>query len=134
MGDFNAKHTDFNCSKRDKQGIALKKALYDADILIVENSIPTHQDTWTNTSDIIDYVISSRAVYNNTQNLSLNNDRSSDHLAILFNFSTKINRSIFLPNEVNLYHKVHWDPVNSSVSNQLATIWKVMWFLIENYV
>ena len=44
-GDLNAKHTDFICSKTDKLGIALKTALYGADLFIAENSIPTHQNS-----------------------------------------------------------------------------------------
>ena len=121
-GDLNAKHTDFNCSKTDKWGIALKKALYNADLFIAENSKPTHTDSRTNTSEIIDYIISSPAIYNNIQNLSLNNDLSSDHSAILFDFSTNINKSIPLPIKVKLYHKADWHSINSSFSKQLAIL------------
>ena len=71
--------------------MALKKALYDADLFVAENSKPTHRDSRTNTSDIIDYIISSPAIYNNIQNLTLNNDLSSDHSAILFDITTNIN-------------------------------------------
>ena len=46
----------------DKWGIALKKAFYKADVLISENSIPTHRDSRTNVNDIIDYVMSSPAI------------------------------------------------------------------------
>ena len=103
-------------------------------MFIAEKNIPTHQGSWTNTSDNIDYVISSRAIYNNIQDISLNNNLSSDHSAILSNFSANINKSISPPNKVNLYHKANWDSVNPSLSNQLATIREVTWFLIENYV
>lgn len=48
-GDLNAKHTDFNCSKKDKWGIALKKSLYNAGFFISENSLPTYGDSRTNT-------------------------------------------------------------------------------------
>ena len=57
------KHTDFNFTKADQWGIALKKPLYGPDILVTENNIPTHRDSRTNTSDIIDDVISSPAIY-----------------------------------------------------------------------
>ena len=56
-GDLNAKHTDFNCTKTDRWGMALKKALYNADLFIADNSLPIHRDSRRNTSDIIDYVI-----------------------------------------------------------------------------
>ena len=88
-GDLNAKHTDFNCTKTDRWGMALKKALYDADLFVAENSKPTRRDSRTNTSDIIDYIISPPAISNNVQNLTLNNDLSSDHYAILFDLTTK---------------------------------------------
>ena len=40
----NTKHTDFNCTKMGRWGIALEKALYNADLFIADNSIPTHRD------------------------------------------------------------------------------------------
>ena len=49
-----------------------------------------HEDSRTNASDIIDYVISLTAIYNKIEKLSLNNDFSSDHSAILVNFLTNI--------------------------------------------
>ena len=42
-GDHKVKHTDFNCTKTDKCGMTLKKALYNADLFIAENSKPTHR-------------------------------------------------------------------------------------------
>ena len=66
-GDLNAKHTDFNCTKTDKWGMALKKALYNADLFIADNSKPTHRDSRTNSSDIIDYIISSPAIFNKSK-------------------------------------------------------------------
>ena len=77
--------------------MALKKALYNADLFFVDNSKPTHRDSRTNSSDIIDYIISSPAIFNKVQNLTLNSDLSSDHSAILFYFSTNFNKSIVLP-------------------------------------
>ena len=114
--------------------MALKKALYDADLFVAENSKPTHRDRRTNTSDIIDYIISSpsdiinyiissSAVYNNIQNLILNNDLSSDHSAILFHITTNIIKSTPPPIKVKLYHKADWDSINSSLAKQL-TIFK----------
>ena len=44
--------------------MALGKALYNADLFIADNSISTHRDSRSNTSDIIDYVISSLAIFN----------------------------------------------------------------------
>ena len=121
-GDLNAKHTDFNCTKTDRWGMALKKALYNADLFIADNSLPTHRDSRTNTSDIIDYVISSPAIFNKIQNLSLNSDLSSDHSAILFNFLVNLNKCIIPPIKVKLYHKAEWDSINSSLSNQLTIL------------
>ena len=69
-GDLSAKHTDFNCTKMGRWGIALKKALYNADLFIADNSIPTHRDSRTNSSDIMDYIISSPAIFN-TSKISL---------------------------------------------------------------
>ena len=40
------------------------KALYNADLFIADNSIPTHRDSRTSSSDIIDYIISSPAIFN----------------------------------------------------------------------
>ena len=51
--------------------MALKKALNDADLFVADNSKPTHRDSKTDTNDIIDYIISSPAIYNNIQNLTL---------------------------------------------------------------
>ena len=121
-GDLNAKHTDFNCSKSDKWGLALKKALYNGDLFIAGNSKPTHRDGRTNKSDTIDYIISSPAIFNKIQNLTLNNDLSSDHSAILFDFSTNLNKSILPPIKVKLYHKADWDSINSSLSKHLTIL------------
>ena len=121
-GDLNAKHTDFSCTKTDRWGMALKNALDNADLFIDDNSIPTHRDSRTNASDIIDYVISSPAIFNKIQNLSLNSDLSSDHSAILFNFLTNLNKCIIPPIKVKLYHKAEWDSINSSLSNQLTIL------------
>ena len=99
--------------------MALKKALYNADLFIADNSIPTHRDSRTNTSDIIDYMISSPAIFNKIQNLSLNIDLSSDHSAILFDFLTNLNKYNIRPIKVKLYHKAY---INSSLSNQLTIL------------
>lgn len=45
----------------DKWDIALKNALYNADLFIANNSIPTHQDSRTNSNVRIDYITSSLA-------------------------------------------------------------------------
>ena len=102
--------------------MALKKAFYNADLFIADNSIPTHRDSRTNTSDIIDYVISSPAIFNKIQNLSLNSDLSSDHSAILFDFMTNLNKCIIPPIKFKLYHKANWGSINSSLSNQLSIL------------
>ena len=75
-----------------------------------------------NTSDIIDYLISSPTIFNKIQNLSLNSDLSSDHSAILFDFLTNLNKCIIPPIKVKLYHKAEWDSINSSLSNQLTIL------------
>ena len=80
--------------------MALKKAFYNSDLFIADNSTPTHRDSRTNTSDIINYVISSSAIFNKIKNLSLNNDLSSDHSAILL---TNLNKCIIPPIKTNLY-------------------------------
>ena len=121
-GDLNAKHIDFSCTKTDKWGMALKKALYAADLFVAENNKLTHRDSKTNTNDIIDYIISSPAIYNNIQNLALNNDLSSDHSAILFDFTTNINKFTSPPLKVKLYHKADWDSINSSLAKQLTIL------------
>ena len=102
--------------------MALKKALYNADLFIADNSIPTHRDSRTKTRDIIDYVMSSPAIFNKIQNLSLSSDLSSDHSAILFEFLTNLNKCSILPIKVKLYHKADWDSISSSLSNQLTII------------
>ena len=102
--------------------MTLKKTLYDADLFVAENRKPTHKDSKTNTNDIIDYIISSPAIYNNIQNLALNNYLSSDHCAILFDFTTNINKFTSPPLKVKLYHKADWDSVNSSLAKQLTIL------------
>ena len=103
--DLNARHTDFNCTKTDRWRMALEKALYNADLFITGNSKPTHRDSRTNSSDIIDYKVSSQPIFKKIQNLTLNKDLSSDHFAILFYFSTNFNKSVLPPIKVKLYHK-----------------------------
>ena len=103
-GDLNAKHIDFNCSKTDKWGLALKKALYNANLFIADNSNPTHIDGRTNKCDIIDYIISSLAFFHKIQNLTLNNDLSFDHSTILFDFSTNLNKYVLPSIKVKLYN------------------------------
>ena len=100
--------------------MVFKKALYNANLFIADNSKPTHRDSRTNSSDIIDYIISSPAIFNKIQNLTLNNDLTSDHTAILFDFLTNFNKYILSPIKVKLYHKAEWDSINSSHSNQLT--------------
>ena len=70
-GALNAKHTELNCTKTDRWGMALKKALYNADLFIADNSKPTHRNSRTNSSDIIDYIIYSTGIFNKIQNLTL---------------------------------------------------------------
>ena len=121
-GDLSAKHTDFDCAKMGRWGLALKKSLYNADLFIADNSIPTYRDSRTNSSDIIDSIISSLSIFNSIQNLILNNDLSSDHSAILFYFLTNFNKSILPSIKNKLYHKADWDSINSSHSNQLTIL------------
>ena len=104
-GDLNAKHVDFNCTKSDKWGLALKKALYNIDLLIADNRKPTHKDGRTNKSDIIDYIISSPAIFNKVQNPTLNNDHSSDHYAILFDLLTNLKLKSVFANKIELKDK-----------------------------
>ena len=118
-GILNARHIDFHCSKTDEWGIALKKALCNADFFTAENSILTHQDRRTNSSDIIDYIISSLAIYNNIQNLYLN---------MIFLQTIQPFFSTFQLTLTNLfrfqllYHEANWDSINSSVSKQIAIL------------
>ena len=113
--------------------MALKKALYNADLFITDNSIPTHRDSRTNTSNIIDYVISSPAIFNKIQNLSLNSDLSSDHSAILFDFMTNLNKCIIIASiKVKLYHKTDWDSINSSLSNQISILQDQILYLLSS--
>ena len=62
-GDLNAKHIDFNCTKTNEWGLAFKKALYHADLFIADNSNLTHRDGRTKKYHIIDYIISSLAIF-----------------------------------------------------------------------
>ena len=102
--------------------MALKKALYNADLFIAANSKPTHRGIKTNTSNIINNKISSPAIFNNIQNLNVNNDLSSDYCAILLDFSTNINKSTPSPIKIKLYHKADWDSINSLLCKQLAIL------------
>ena len=102
--------------------MALKKALCNADLFIADNSKPTHKDGRTNKSDIIDYIISSLSIFSKIQKLTLNNDLSSDHSVILFDFSTNLSKSMLPPIKVKLYHRVDWDSINSSLSKQLTIL------------
>ena len=113
-------------------GVALKKTLYQGDLFIVEDNIPAHQDSRTNTNNIIDYEIFSPAIHNKIQNLSIKNDISSDHSAILFNFSTKFNKFISAPIKMKLYHKTKWDSINSSLSSELAILQNQISHLINS--
>ena len=131
-GHLNAKHIDFNCTKSDKWGLALKEALYNADLFIADNSKSTHRDGRTNKSDVIDYIISSPAIFNKIQNLTLNNDLSSDHSDILFDFSTNLNKYMPPSIKVKLYHKADWDSINSSLSKHLAILQEQILNLISS--
>ena len=103
-------------------GYDIEKSLYNAELFIANNSKPIHRDSRTNTSDIINYIISSPAIFYNIQSLTLRNDISSNHSAILFDFSANTNKSIPLPTKVKLYHKADWDSINSSLSKQPAIL------------
>lgn len=119
--EFNIKQTEFNFNKADQWGIASKKSFYGPDIFVAEKNISKQRDSRTNTRDITNCVISS-LFYNNIQIILIKNELSSGHSAILFNFGTKINKSISPPFKVKLYHKANWDHINSSFSNQLAAL------------
>ena len=45
-------------------GYGIEKALHSADLFIADDSKPTQRDSRTNTSDIIDYIIFSPAIFN----------------------------------------------------------------------
>ena len=96
--------------------MALKKALCNADLFIAANSKPTQRDSRANTSDIINYMVSSPAI------LTLNNDFSFDHFAIIIDFLTNIRRSMPLHIRVKLHHKADWDSINSLLSKQLTIL------------
>ena len=51
--------------KTDKWGVLLKRDLCNADLFITGNSKPTDRDSRTNTSNTIDYLISSPTNFNN---------------------------------------------------------------------
>ena len=47
-------------------GNCIEKALYNANLFIADNIIHIYRDSRTNASDILDYIISSTAIYNNS--------------------------------------------------------------------
>ena len=102
--------------------MALKKVLYNADLFIVDNSKLTHRDSRTTKSNIIDYIISSPAIFSKIQNFTLNNDLSSDHSTIVFDFLTNLNKSVLPSIKVKLYHKADWDSIDSSLSKHLTIL------------
>ena len=101
-------------------GFGIEEALYNADFFIADNSNPIHRDGKTNKCDIIDYIISFPAIFSKIQNLTLSNDHSFDHSAILFDFSTNLIKSVLPSIKVKLYHKADWDSINSSLANHLS--------------
>ena len=82
-------------------------------LLITTNQ---HTETAEQTKVLYDYIISSPAIFNKIQNITLNNDLSSDHSVIIFDFSTNLNI------KVKLYHKADWDTINSSLSKHLTIL------------
>ena len=56
------------------------------------------------------------------QNLAVNNDLSSDHSAILFDFTTNFNKFTSPPLKVKLYHKADWDSINCYLAKQLTIL------------
>ena len=104
-GDLNAKHTYFNCSKVNR-GIALKKAFYDADLFIAENSTPTHRDSRTISSDITDYIIFSLAIFNKIQNLFIHNDLSPETSTFFSNFQQTLKNLFLLQSRLKFITKI----------------------------
>ena len=63
-----------------------------------------------------------------TKSISINNNFSYGHSAILF---IKLKKTISPIIKVNFYYIVNWEPINASLSNQLAILQAQIIFLIN---
>ena len=63
MGDFNSKHHVLGSSKINKSGTTLLNSITKNDLFLINDESPTHYNTPTDSFDVIDYIFSSKSLF-----------------------------------------------------------------------
>ncbi|KAL7373295.1 hypothetical protein ABVT39_003188 [Epinephelus coioides] len=86
MGDLNAKHINFYCSKTNTSDIALRQILNN-NLSIINTNEPTHISSLTGNPDIPDLILCTPDLASKLHQFSTTNHLNSDHLPVLTTFS-----------------------------------------------
>lgn len=120
MGDFNAKHTDFNCNTTNHSGKVLRDILNNTNLAILNTNEPTHIHSSTSKADILDLVLCSPDLSAKLLSFSVSHDVGSDHLPVLASFSLQLQQAPAKP-RYN-YKKANWEKYRKCIADKITNI------------
>ncbi|XP_064862156.1 probable RNA-directed DNA polymerase from transposon BS [Oncorhynchus nerka] len=120
MGDFNAKHIDFNCNTTNTSGRVLRDILDSTNLAILNTNEPTHIHSANSTADILDLVLCSPDLAAKLLSFSVSHDVGSDHLPVLASFSLQLQQA---PEKQRYnYKKADWDKYRNCITDNITNI------------
>lgn len=121
MGDFNAKHTDFNCKSTNQSGRVLSDIINNTNLVLLNNNEPTHIHCTRSitTTDILDLILCSPDLASKLLTFSVSHDIGSDHLPVTASFSLQLHqppaRKIFN------YKKANWEKFKTNIRTKITS-------------
>ncbi|XP_076645569.1 uncharacterized protein LOC143355016 [Halictus rubicundus] len=88
MGDLNAHHTEWNCSKEDGPGRNLLQVIDDHNIDILNHNLSSHYDPRNNSSNNLDLILAPRSLSDSLYITQEEDPLGSDHYPLFITFST----------------------------------------------
>ena len=106
-GDFNSRHTlwDSCCNQADARSKIIEAALLSTSVSVINNGIPTHFHTQTNSQSAIDLSICSTEILPDLEWSVADDLHGSDHYPIIIKIS---NSEPFTPEKKFLEHRADW--------------------------
>ena len=123
VGDLNSKHQFYGCRSTDRAGEELFNFVESNDMLVLNSpDQATHYNHFTGSSDILDYVISTRTAAKKTTSCNTGEDVGSDHLPLIIHMS--MNRMVDrLPTVMRRpLASCNWEAFGESLDNNIQHV------------
>lgn len=117
-GDFNSHNNLWGSSNTDSRGKIIDKLLEDPEILLLNNTQPTHFNIANGTFSAIDLSFSSASIGHHLNWQVIENLYNSDHFPILINFQNQ-NSNEFLHEPTWKFKKANWEEFTKTLERKI---------------